>query len=177
MKNITLITSILILLFSFSTSFGQKVQKVAAPLYFVDEVNLECSVNSFSVKRQCNNPNQIILNSSAGTSVFQNEGLKIFDSNNNLVSHIKGIKSSPFTSKCLNLIAGQTYTIHVVNSFGNTYNKPHTQQPYIFNLVAKDCGIQIQNMGPAKKTDRIQLQMACEPPCPINKTCINGQCQ
>ncbi len=126
--------------------------KAMAPQFYVTSVSLTCggSTNDY---RRCANPNIITLESGAGFSVFQNEGMIVRDSNGNEIANIKGIKKSPYTSSCVNLNVGQTYTIEVVDSNGGVYPSPDGKL-YAFKVPAKDCSLKAA--PPAKKDPNIK---------------------
>ncbi len=193
MKNSIKILALLFSVFVLSiNSYGQATEKKAdyygyhgkkydskakamAPRFYVTSVNLTCG-GSTSDYRKCTNPNIITLESGAGFSVFQNEGMIVRDNNGTEIANIKGIKKSPYTSSCVNLNVGQTYTIEVVDSNGGVYPNPSNGNLYAFKVTAKDCSLKA---APANINDANikAFSKTCEPPCPSGKNCVDGSCQ
>ena len=126
-----------------SEGIEDKVEFIA-PIFYVTKVEiLCCQANRWSTIGQ----KTVHIVSSAGTSVFTSISLKITDANNVQVALFNHI-TSDFTTPCLNLIAGQLYTISVLDGFGNIILMQNGEQNP-FSRLALDCMVRYnQSLGP-----------------------------
>lgn len=141
MKKVTVLVSIIICLFTNANATHKTgAIKPMAPVFKVTKAEIVCCGVKTAFKQK-----KVHVVSSAGWSVFTNVGLKIIDNTTatpTVVASYTAI-SGDFTTPCLNLVNGRTYSIEFWNG---------TTGPFVGvtqTKVAPSCPEIVSNTGGA----------------------------
>lgn len=111
----------------------QDANKSAGPLFRVSKVEILCCSNSYNSSTK-----KIHVVSDAGWSVYAITGLTVTDALGTPIATYTNINGD-FTSPCISLTGGQTYTVTFVDGAGNP-RLSNNAVPHAYNLVAPKCG-------------------------------------
>lgn len=116
------------------------LNKSSGPLFNVDKVEILCCKSS--LKSSTWNIHAV---SNAAWSVYVNTGLTVKDASNNLIAYYTNI-SGDFTSPCITLTDGQTYTVTFVDGAGNPRIN-NSSVPFSYSRLAPGCGKSVYTGG------------------------------